>query len=215
MERRSKRLVEVLTPDELTALIRETSRRAPTGIRNRAMLLVMARCGLRVGEVIALQVKDVEDDLIRVWRGKGAKDRTVPIDPQTASAIDLWRQSRRTLGIRNRTLFCTIMQRDTTETADLGDGRTLNLSTRPGKPVAGAYLRDAIKRYARRAGIAKRVTPHTLRHTAATLWLREDFDIREVQELLGHASITSTQIYTHVFPETLIAKQAARQNLPL
>ncbi len=201
-----RRLPEVLTEQELGALIGQTNRRSPTGIRNRAMLLCMGRCGLRVGEVVALQTKDVSDHTLHVWRGKGAKDRSVPLDPQTADAVEGWREVRRKLGIRTRTLFTTITERSKGE-SDLGDGRVLDMATKPGRPVSDTYVRSMVRRYTKRTGIEKRVTPHTLRHTAATNWLRQGFNLREVQKLLGHSSSMTTDIYTHVFDEDLQRKQ--------
>ncbi len=94
-----KKLPEVLTDEELAALAKQANRRSPTGTRNLAMLLCMGSCGLRVGEVVALQTKDVSADSLHVWRGKGAKDRAVALDPQTAQAIDRWQEVRKRLGI--------------------------------------------------------------------------------------------------------------------
>jgi integrase/recombinase XerC len=170
------------------------------------MLLCMGRCGLRVGEVVALQTKDVSDHTLHVWRGKGAKDRAVPLDPQTAEALDRWREVRRKLGIRTRALFTTITERREGE-SDLGDGRVLSMATSPGKALSPRYVSSMVRRYAERAGIEKRVTPHTLRHTAATTWLRQGFNLREVQKLLGHSSPATTEVYTHVFDEDLQRKQ--------
>jgi len=202
---RPRKLPEVLTEDELTALVKQANRRSPTGTRNLAMLLCMGRCGLRVGEVVALQTKDVSDHTLRVWRGKGAKDRTVPLDPQTAQAIDAWLAVRRKRGIRTRTLFTTITDRAEGE-ARIGD-RQVSATTQAGRPVSPVYVRQMVKRYGERAGLEKDVHPHTLRHTAATTWLRQGFNLREVQKLLGHSSPATTEVYTHVFDEDLVRKQ--------
>ncbi len=210
---RGKKLPEVLSETELAALLRQASRRSPSGGRNLAMLLCMARCGLRVGEVVALQTKDVEADSLHVWQGKGAKDRTVPLDPMTAQAIEAWREVRRRIGIRTRTLFTTITTRGE-GSAQIGE-REIDATTEPGRPVSVVYLRQAVTRYAKRAGIEKDVHPHTLRHTAATTWLRAGFNLREVQKLLGHSSPITTEIYTHVFDEDLARKQAALPPLEL
>jgi site-specific recombinase XerD len=210
---RPKRLPEVLTEDELAALVKQANRRSPTGTRNLAMMLCMGRCGLRVGEVIGLQTKDVEKDSLHVWQGKGAKDRAVPLDPQTAQAIDAWRAVRRKLGIRSHTLFTTITDRQEGE-AVIGD-RVVDATTEPGRPLAPVYVRQMVARYGRRAGLEKAVHPHTLRHTAATTWLRQGFNLREVQKLLGHSSPATTEIYTHVFDEDLQRKQSALPPLAL
>lgn len=203
--KRSKKLPEVLTEEELAALVRQANRRSPTGVRNLAMLFCMGRCGLRVGEVVALQTKDISDHTLHVWRGKGAKDRTVPLDPQTAQALDAWREVRKKRGIRTRALFTTITER-AEGTATIA-GREVDARTRAGKPVSSVYVRQMVKRYGERAGLEKDVHPHTLRHTAATTWLRQGFNLREVQKLLGHSSPATTEVYTHVFDEDLVRKQ--------
>ncbi len=210
---RGKRLPEVLTTEELAALVKQANRRSPTGARNLAMLLCMGRCGLRVGEVVALQTKDATADALHVWRGKGAKDRTVPLDTQTAQAIDAWREVRRRLGIRAHTLFTTITEREEGEACPRGVA--VSAATTAGKPVASAYVRQMVTRYTQRTEIGKRVSPHTLRHTAATTWLRAGFNLREVQKLLGHSSPVTTEIYTHVFDEDLARKQSGLPALEL
>ena len=210
---RPKKLPEVLTEEELAALVRQANRRSPTGTRNLAMLLCMGRCGLRVGEVVGLHTKDVDKDSIHVWRGKGAKDRTVPLDPQTAQAVDRWQEVRKRLGIRTRTLFTTITDRTQGE-AQIG-GRVVDATTKAGRPVSAVYVRQMVRRYGERAGLEKAVHPHTLRHTAATTWLRQGFNLREVQKLLGHSSPATTELYTHVFDEDLTRKQGELRPLAL
>jgi integrase/recombinase XerD len=211
---RGKRLPEVLTEPELARLLRQANRRSPTGARNLAMLLCMGRCGLRVGEVTSLQLKDVTQDAIHVWRGKGAKDRVVPLDMQTGQAIEAWLAVRQRLEIRTRTLFTTITTREEGEATGLKCG-PVSAATEPGKSVDPRYVRQMVARYATRAGLEKDVHPHTLRHTAATTWLRAGFNLREVQKLLGHSSPATTEIYTHVFDEDLQRKQKALLPLDL
>jgi site-specific recombinase XerD len=215
MERggRAKKLPEVLTEEELATLVRQANRRSPTGTRNLAMLLCMGRCGLRVAEVVGLQVKDVTADAIHVWRGKGAKDRTVPLDPQTGQAIDAWKAVRKKLSIRSHTLFTTVTDRAEGEVS-IGE-RVVQAGTEAGTPVSTVYVRQMVKRYVTRAGLQKDVHPHTLRHTAATTWLRAGFNLREVQKLLGHSSPATTEVYTHVFDEDLQRKQQTLAPLPL
>jgi integrase/recombinase XerD len=202
---RPRKLPEVLTEEELAALVRQANRRSPTGTRNLAMLLCMGRCGLRVGEVVARHTKDVTDRTLHVWRGKGAKDRTVPLDPQTAQALDAWRAVRKKRGIRSRVLFTTITNRTAGQAVIAG--RTVDARTRAGKALSPVYVRQMVRRYGQRARLEKAVHPHTLRHTAATTWLRQGFNLREVQKLLGHSSPATTEVYTHVFDEDLQRKQ--------
>jgi integrase/recombinase XerD len=210
---RPRKLPEVLTEEELAAVVRQANRHSPTGTRNLAMLLCMERCGLRVGEAVALQTKDISDRALHVWRGKGARDRTVPLDPQTAQAVDAWRAVRKRLGIRTRPLFTTITNR--VEGQAVIAGRTVDARTCVGRPVSLVYVRQMVRRYAQRAGLEKDVHPHTLRHTAATTWLRRGFNPREVQKLLGHSSAAMTELYTHVFDEDLQRKQEGLAPLAL
>ncbi len=123
------------------------------------------------------------------------------------------RTVRRKRGIRTRTLFTTITDRAEGE-ARIGD-RRVSVTTQAGRPVSPVYVRQMVRRYAERAAIEKRVTPHTLRHTAATTWLRQGFNLREVQKLLGHASPATTEVYTHVFDEDLQRKQEGLAPLAL
>ena len=123
---------------------------------------------------------------LEIRGGKGGVQRVVPVDPRLRAALEQWE--------RVRDPFCSWY-----------------FHTHCGTPVSGRFLRARIKRYAKRAELPLgKVHPHALRHTFATLLLREGFNIREVQELLGHASITTTQLYTHVLPDELAQKIAAR-----
>jgi len=220
-KRRPVKLPRVLTEDQLTALLREANPRYPTGARNRAAMLLMARCGLRVSEVTGLKVKDVAADtvFVRAHDGdaelqggaKGNRERAVPLDGQTADAIEAWRAFRKSLGIRSHTMFTTITDRDGGEVAMPERGITIEVGTKAGRPLSRQYVTSMVKRLADRAGMDRRlVSAHVLRHTAATMWLRAGFNPREVQALLGHSSMATTQRYVHVFNEDLQRKQ---QNL--
>ena len=191
---RPKRLPEVLTEQELATLVRQTNPRAPTGARNRALLLTMGRCGLRVAEALALQVKDVEGDALHVWRGKGARDRTVPLDPQTAAAIEAWRSHRKKLGIRAHTLFCTITDRAEGEVV-LKHAGSVSVATTPGQTISATYVHTLVKRLAKKAGIERNVHCHTLRHTAAVSFIRNGGDAFSLQRLLGHSTLAMTRHY--------------------
>ena len=182
----AKTLPHVLDRGEAEALLRQPNTRCPTGLRNRAMLELMYRAGLRVSEVVNLRPSDVrwQSRLVEVRNGKGNKDRAVPVDEATVGWLQAWSARRPPRGHR---FFCT-----------LHGG---SLSTR--------YVQAAVKRYAVRALGAERaraVSPHVLRHTYATELLDEGFTIREVQALLGHANVGTTQIYTHVRPSEIARK---------
>ena len=187
--KRGRRLPVFLERDEATALLRATNTRCPTGLRNRAILEVMYRAGLRVSEVVRLAPSDIrwKDGILEVHRGKGAKDRNVPVDQATVGWLRAWAAERP----RSRHFFSTLR----------------------GSRLSPRYLQQMVKRLAHRAALerAHRVTPHVLRHTYATELLNSGFTIREVQELLGHASVQTTQVYTHVRPHDLAAKIRQRR----
>jgi integrase/recombinase XerD len=183
--------VETLSPDEVRALLDAPSRRAPTGVRNRAIVAVLYRSGLRISEALSLQVRDVaiSDGAIRVHRGKGsrrrgAKARTVGIDPGGCMIVQTWLRQRVSLGITEETpLFCTLK----------------------GRPVSARYVRAALTRYGKRAGISKRVHPHGLRHTHAAELAREGVPVNTIQAQVGHANLATTSAYlAHIAPMELI-----------
>jgi site-specific recombinase XerD len=173
-------------------LIRACSRRAPTGIRNRALIAVLWRCGLRIGEALTLELRDLDLELgtIRVRFGKGGKSRTVGVDEQTAALLARWIDRRRTLNVGARSaLFCTLQ------------GGRLNDS----------YVRRLLPRLARKAGITKRVHPHGLRHTYAAELVREQVPINVVRDALGHSSLAITDRYLRdIAPTQVIDAMRAR-----
>ncbi|MHB9146809.1 MAG: tyrosine-type recombinase/integrase [Symbiobacteriia bacterium] len=178
----AKRLPEVLTTDEVCSLLEKPNRRCPTGLRNYTILLLMYRAGLRVSEVLHLQPRDIDWKAgdVRVNEGKGKKDRVVPVEPWVLDALGAWQEKRPA----SKWFFSTL------------DGEQLD----------DRYLRAMVKRLAKKARIEKDVHPHMLRHTYATQLLGEGLSIREVQDLLGHADVSTTMIYTHVNPVELRRK---------
>lgn len=183
--------VEVLTSEEVQLLLKQCSRRAPTGIRNRAMIVIMWRCMLRVSEVLALKTADFDGETIRVLHGKGDKCRVVGIDVEAASMIDLWMQTRKTLGHNgNKRLFCTL---------DGGD-------------LKSVYVRNLLRRLGKKAGIEKRVHPHGLRHTGASELLSEGINVGIIQRQLGHSSIATTSRYLdHINPKEVVDVMRQRE----
>ena len=175
----------------MQALLRSPSRRAPTGVRNRALLVVLYRTGLRISEALALEPKDVDrDGTLRVLHGKGDKARTVLLDAEAMTCLDRWLDVRASLGINGRNrIFCTLK----------------------GAPLLTAYVRAMLPRMARRAGIAKRVHPHCLRHTTASEMRAEGMDIGVISRVLGHASTATTARYLdHVAPQAVLDAIRAR-----
>lgn len=187
---RKRKLPKILTRDEVRALLDAPNLRYPTGLRNRCILEIMYRAGLRVGEVCALKPRDVDlrRGVARVHDGKGG-DGTAYFDAETLRVlIEQWKTIRRTLP-KSEHLFCTL----------------------DGGPVSVRYVQQMVKRMAKRAGITAVCTPHILRHTFATELLEEGFSLREVQDAVRHADVSTTQIYTHVLDEQLRTKIQSRR----
>ncbi|OLB11467.1 MAG: site-specific tyrosine recombinase XerD [Gemmatimonadetes bacterium 13_2_20CM_70_9] len=152
----------------------------PLAIRDRALLELAYATGARVSELVALRLSDIlyEDGLARVF-GKGSKQRLVPAGRRALGAVALYARE-----IRPR--------------FDKGKGRGILFLNARGTPLSRVGAWTIIKRAARQAGLTKHVTPHTLRHTFATHLLEGGADLRAVQEMLGHADLATTQLYTHV-----------------
>lgn len=214
--RKPQRLPEVLSREEALALIRQTSRRAPSGVRNRAALLLMYRAGLRESEVSNLRPQDVVLDnahpRVIVRQGKNLKDRTVPLPSETTDTLLRWQEVRRKFAPRAHWLFCSITE-GSGSGFGLKPGATRKL--KPGAQVSTAYWRQLVARLANRAGIERRVHPHQLRHSFATEKLREGWDLESLRVALGHSSLTTTQVYVHVDEARLAELQARAEPLPL
>ncbi|HVO19535.1 MAG TPA: site-specific tyrosine recombinase XerD [Anaeromyxobacter sp.] len=174
------RLPGLLSREEVEELLRQPDGRTAAGRRDRAMLELLYATGLRVSELVSLGLNDVDlETRVVLARGKGNKQRLVPVGTPAVEAVKAYLalgRERLLRGRRTRDLFVTPR------------GRRL---TRQG---FGKLLR----RYARAAGIARAVSPHKLRHSFATHLLEGGADLRAVQAMLGHADVTTTQIYTHV-----------------
>jgi len=183
--RRGRKLPQVLTRGEVNKLLDQPKGTAPVNLRDRALLELMYACGLRASEAIGLEVADVdlEAQVLRA-RGKGSKERIVPVGRTATEAVRRYlERGRATLvGPRAEThLFVNFR------------GGAL---TRQG-------LYKIVRRHATSAGLADRMSPHTLRHTFATHLLAGGCDLRSVQEMLGHADVATTQLYTHLSSERL------------
>ena len=178
--KRWRTLPAVLSVAEVERLLQAPNTDAPLAIRDRALLEFAYATGVRVSELVALKLQDIlfEDGVARVF-GKGAKERLVPVGRRALGAVAVYaRQIRPTL--------------------DRGHGRGVLFLNARGTPLSRVGAWGVIKASARRAGLAKRVTPHTLRHTFATHLLEGGADLRAVQEMLGHVDLATTQLYTHV-----------------
>ena len=183
--RRGKRLPEVLTRGEVQTLLSAPKGSDPANLRDRALLEVMYACGLRASEVIGLDVSDVdmEEGLLRA-RGKGSKERIVPVGRAAVTALRAYLAHGRPKLVR------------------LQPERALFVNFR-GQALTRQGLYKIVRRHAVSAGLADRMSPHTLRHTFATHLLSGGCDLRSVQEMLGHADVATTQLYTHLSSDHL------------
>jgi integrase/recombinase XerD len=180
-----KILPDTLSEKEVGLLLAAPDLRKPLGVRDRAMLELFYASGLRVSELANLQLSDlhIDDGYIRCI-GKGRKERVIPVGEESIRLLRRYLEEV-------RPLLCE-------------DPRTQNVFvTKREKGLCRQRLWQIIKKYTKEAGIMKNVTPHTLRHSFASHLLANGAPLRVIQELLGHADIATTQIYTHVHPERL------------
>lgn len=167
---------ETLTAKEASSLVWACSGKAPTGIRNRALIALLYRSGLRLSEALSLYPKDIDADAgeVTVLRGKGGKRRVVAMDEGGLRFLERWLERRTSLGFNGlQRVFCTLK----------------------GEPVKAAYVRALLPRLARRAGIEKRVHAHGLRHTFASELASEGHPLTTIQTLLGHSRASTTDRY--------------------
>ena len=178
--RRGKRLPQVLTRGEVAKLLDQPRGAEPTALRDRALLELMYASGLRASEAIALAVGDLDlDEGVLRARGKGSKERVVPVGTAAVRSVrDYLDRGRGPLTRRARVFELFVNFR--------------------GGPLTRQGLYKIVRRHAEAAGLGDRMSPHTLRHTFATHLLAGGCDLRSVQEMLGHADVATTQLYTHL-----------------
>jgi len=183
MNNRRKKLPVVLEREEAEKLLLVPNKRYITGLRNKAILKLMLNMGLRVSEVIKLKPGDLNltKHKLRVVNGKGGIDRDLTIPESTADILKAWKDARP----KGSNYFFTTIK-------DKKEGK---FASTAGSQLSVRYIQFMVKRYANKAGIDKDITPHTLRHTFATNFYRQTKDIETLRELLGHADISTTQIY--------------------
>jgi integrase/recombinase XerD len=183
--RRGRKLPQVLTRGEVDRLLAQPRGTDPQALRDRALLELLYACGLRASEAIGLELGDVDlDERVLRARGKGSKERLVPIGQAALKAMRIYLERGRPALVKQRP-----------ETHLFVNFRGGQL-TRQG-------LYKIVRRHAASAGLADRMSPHTLRHTFATHLLSGGCDLRSVQEMLGHADVSTTQLYTHLSSERL------------
>ena len=182
-QRVGRSLPDALSVEEVVSLLEAAMGDSPEAARDHAMLELLYASGIRVSELVNLDVPDMdlERGFVRCL-GKGSKERMIPIHPEAAQALD------------------TYLSQSRPELANGRSGRAVFL-TRRGARLTRQGFWLILRGLAKRAGLQRKLSPHTLRHSFATHLLRGGAPLRHVQELLGHASITTTQIYTHLTSE--------------
>lgn len=178
--KRGKKLPSVLSVEEIDAMIDAIDMSAPEGQRNRAIIETLYGCGLRVSELVNLEISNVyaEEEYVIV-RGKGDKQRMVPISPTALSEIEAYMPDRAALDIAR------------------GEENILFLNRR-GRRLTRVMIFYIVKTLAGLAGIEKEVSPHTLRHSFATHLLEGGANLRAIQQMLGHVSLATTEMYLHL-----------------
>lgn len=177
----TRKLPEVLEHNEIESMLETMDMSRPSAQRNRAIIEVIYSCGLRVSELIGLKINDIDylEQLVLVT-GKGNKQRLIPIGSEALKHTQLYLNH-----IRN-------------QQAESKSGAGILFLNNRGGALSRVYVFKLIKRLAAEAGIRKNVSPHTLRHSFATSLVEAGADLRAVQQMLGHKSITTTEIYTHL-----------------
>jgi integrase/recombinase XerD len=188
--RKARHLPDCLSIEEMERFLEAPDLNTPLGKRDRALFELMYGSGLRVSEICALPMNaiDTEEGFARIF-GKGSKERVVPVGKHASEAIRNYLHGGRPQLVKD------------------GTGGELFLSMR-GKAISRKMVWVLVKEYARRAGIEKNLSPHGLRHSFATHLLMGGADVRSVQEMLGHADVGTTQIYTQVEVERLLDEHA-------
>jgi integrase/recombinase XerC/integrase/recombinase XerD len=183
--KRAARLPRVLSPDQVASLLDRIPASGPLEIRDKAMLELAYACGLRAEEIVELDAEavDFESEEIRVT-GKGSKTRIVPLGEPAQRALDRYLRVAR-------------------PALDAGRSERALFLSRRGRRLSPSDVRRRLGRWVREAAIAGHVSPHTLRHSFATHLLEGGADLRSIQELLGHSSLSTTQVYTRVEPQRL------------
>lgn len=178
--RTGRHLPEVLTVDEIDAIVAAIDMSTPEGQRNRAIIEIMYGCGLRVSELVNLDLSHLFlDNEYIIVKGKGSKERIVPIDGVAIAEIERWMEDRGHIELKK------------------GEENMLFVSRR-GRRLTRVMIFYIIKRLCELAGIRKEISPHTLRHSFATHLLEGGANLRAIQQMLGHESISTTEIYLHV-----------------
>jgi len=181
----TRKLPETLSFEEVEKLLKKPDKNHPLGLRDSAMIELLYATGVRVSELISLTINDINLEVgYIISMGKGSKQRIIPLGEEASLRLKNYLESSRPLLIK---------------------GKAINelFVNRQGDKMTRQGFWKIIKKYAKAAGIAKEISPHSLRHSFATHLLEGGADLRSVQKMLGHADISTTQIYTHIIKERL------------
>lgn len=185
--------IELLTSDEVDRLIRQCSSSAPTGVRNRALIGVMYRSGVRLAEALGLYIRDLDPTAgtLNIRQGKGKKQRIIGMDSGGFGLLTHWLTLREQHNLTgHHPIFCTL----------------------DGQPLHPSYVRTMLQRIACKAQIDKRVHPHGLRHTFAAQLAQEGVPVNTIQAQLGHTNLQTTSTYlSHIQPADLVNAMQSRQ----
>ena len=183
MNHRIKKLPVVLEPREAGSLLRKPNERYLTGLRNKAILCLMLDCGLRVSEVSNLKPSHVNlmEGKLRIVDGKGGVDRELYLSDYMIYLLRKWKERKP----KNTDYFFTTLK-------ERNDSK---FASKPGKKLSVRNIQFMVKKYAKKAGIEKTISPHTLRHTFATEYYKQTKDIETLRRILGHSDISTTTIY--------------------
>ena len=186
LPKKEKHIPTFLSIDEIKNLLSVFDETKPTEYRDKTMVLVMYSAGLRVSELINLEKRSInfEEKLITI-KGKGNKERFVPLNYIALEYLNNYLSQNKNNKVFSKSKYLFINKKD-------------------GKPLTRQYFFVELNKYAKRAGIDKKISPHTLRHSFATHLLENGADLRVVQELLGHSKIETTQIYTHLSTKKIL-----------
>jgi integrase/recombinase XerD len=186
----TRRLPQVLSREEVAALLDQPAGSEPLALRDRALLEVMYACGLRASEAVALELSDIDlEEGMLCARGKGSKERIVPVGRRAVVAMEAW-------CAHGRPVLVGL-------SGELGPVESRVFVNRRGRGLTRQGLYKIVQGHARRAGLEGGMSPHTLRHSFATHLLAGGCDLRSLQEMLGHADLATTQVYTHLSAERL------------
>lgn len=178
--KKEKHLPTVLTLDEVNRMMSAIDLSSNEGHRNRAMMEMLYGSGLRVSELVGLQLSHIYlDEHYMLINGKGSKQRLVPLSPVAEEWFGYWMQERATWPLKP-------------------ESQDIAFVNRYGRPLTRAMVFTIVRRLCTEAGIAKTISPHTLRHSFATHLLQNGADLRVIQQLLGHEDLATTEIYTHL-----------------